>query len=176
MENIYVFTDFETTGLDPERYDVPIEIGMIFTDSNYNIIDVYKSVIDSLPEHKGHWDEYEIAAFKVHNIPVSYIKNEGAQPARVVNDILKILSKREARYIIVSDNAVFEYGFMKKLFNMARKDEFPFYHIAFDLNILMNITDIQKRKLKHRAFEDVCIVYKTAIRCLEKLGFKKWDI
>ena len=81
------------------------------------------------------------------------------------------------RYIIMSDNAQFEYNLMQRLFKLAdKKDKFPFHYAAWDVNILINsVQKVMKGKVSHKAIQDAFRAYKAVIRALEKTGFRKWE-
>jgi oligoribonuclease (3'-5' exoribonuclease) len=183
MSDYYVFTDFETTGLKITETDLPIEIGMILTDDDYNILDTLSCYINPFDNTKSGWTDYELQAHKVHTIPFFTIKNEGITPLEVVNKIHQLVDRQKnidkynSRFIIMSDNGQFEYNSMQMLYKLADKsDFFPFHYAAWDVNILINsVQKIMKGKVSHKAIQDAFRVYKAVIRALERNGFRKWE-
>ena len=183
MSDYYVITDFETNGLNITGTDVPIEIGAILTDDEYNILDTLDSYINPFNVDKNKWDEYDMQAHRVHTIPFNTILHEGVEPAiiteliQVMLDKQKVKDKYPSRYIIMSDNGQFEYNAMQKLFALANKsDIFPFHYAAWDVNILINsVQKVQKGKGSHKAIQDAFRTYKAVIRALERNGFRRWE-
>lgn len=183
MSDYYVITDFETNGLNINTTDVPIEIGMLIADEEYNILDTLSCYINPFDQNKMGWEEEEVPPFKVHQIPFITIKNEGLPPNSVVEKISAMIAAQRrkdlyaSRFIIMSDNAQFEYNAMQKLFKLATAHTgFPFHYSAWDVNILINsVQKVQKGKGSHKAIQDAFRTYKAVIRALERNGFRKWE-
>ena len=183
MSDYYCFMDFETNGLNITRGDVPIEIGILLTDDEYNILSSFEAYINPFSPSKEKWDDYELAAHKVHMIPFTTIKDEGQSPEFVINEIQKLINQQNGvdktinRYIIMSDNGQFEYNAMKCLYDIAgMTSKFPFHHAAWDINILINsVQKVAKGRYSHKAIQDVFKTYKAVIRALERNGFRKWE-
>lgn len=183
MSDYYVITDFETSGLKITSIDVPIEIGVILTDEEFNILDSVEGYINPYESQKTCWTEYELQAHKVHTIPFTTIKAEGLHPIVVVDKIEKMIEdqkridKYNSRFIIMSDNGQFEYNAMQKLYEIAgRSDKFPFHYAAWDVNILINcVQKVMKGRGSHKAIQDAFRTYKTVIRALERNGYRKWE-
>lgn len=188
MSDYYIFTDFETTGYYVNDQDVPIEVGMIIADDEYNILDTYECFINSFDEKKTDWVGEEIEAFKVHNIPFKTIKEKGLNPDTAVAQINMFLANQHAidfrntknknvRFIIMSDNGPMEYNAMQKLYKLAKAEQiFPFHYSAWDINILINsVQKVMKGRAPHRALQDAFRMYKAVIRALERNGFRKWE-
>lgn len=165
--DILFICDFETTGVDSSLYsqDWPIELGGLFIDMDFKIYDFFNELIywDYLG-NKDWYDEYK-PAYDVHNINYqNWIQN--AYDRFTIMDILneKINNLKELdfdRFIILSDNAQFEYNFMRKIFNGYR---FPFHYSAWDLNLLFNLNNIERTKHIHRALPDVLDMYSDLIK------------
>ena len=183
MSDYYVFTDFETNGLEITGTDLPIEIGAILTDDEYNILDSISCYINPFDEDKNKWTEYELHAHRIHTIPFTTIKRDGESPAQAVEMLRRMLEAQKAqdkfasRSIIMSDNGQFEYNAMKKLYALAdASDNFPFHYAAWDINILINsVQKVQKGKGSHKAIQDAFRTYKAVIRALERNGFRRWE-
>jgi len=194
-ENTFlVITDFETTGLDPLR-DYPIEIGCIFLDPNLDVVSTFESLI--LPPQPEKlviattttldkeyiipvWEPAYHSAFNVHGITLEELFKKGISPRECVNRLFEIIDyvKKETglkngRFIITSDNAQFEFNFMKRLFALAGEEKWVFHYAAWDTNILLDyfFTDIGDPAPKHRALADCWRLYKQLIRCAERLNF-----
>jgi hypothetical protein len=183
MSDYYVITDFETNGLKITSTDVPIEIGAILVDEEYNILDSLSYYINPFNDDKAGWTEYELQAHKVHTIPFYTIKNEGYPPLFIVEKLNKMIEtqknidKYNSRFIIMSDNGQFEYNSMQKLYELAgQSGSFPFHYAAWDVNILINsVQKVMKGKVSHKAIQDAFRTYKSVIRALERNGFRKWE-
>ena len=109
MKDYYLITDFETTGLRIAKDDVPIEVGMLLTDDEYNVLEISYCYINPFKEDKKDWTEYEQKALKVHKIPFSTILSRGKQPLDVIEDIDLLIntvrdstSRNNIRIIIIS--------------------------------------------------------------------------
>ena len=183
MSDYYVITDFETTGVKVADIDVPIEIGMLLVDEEYNALDTISCYINPFSADKASWNEYELQAHKIHMIPFTTIKDVGLTPIAVIRKIEEMIEQQNKvdkysnRYIIMSDNGQFEYNSMQMLYKLANKlNEFPFHYAAWDVNILTNsVQKVMKGKVSHKAIQDVFRTYKTVIRALERNGFRKWE-
>jgi len=194
--NILFICDVETTGLDPDK-DYPIELGGIFVDRELNGICTFNTLI--LPPEKvfayiyregfGHddeiitWKEEYVPAFKVHGITPQELKEYGASPEETVNKLLNVIDhvlravgsqKNSTRIIITSDNAQFEFRFIKRLFRIAGKEsDFPFHYAAWDVNLCLQLLkpEIGDAIPVHRALPDALRIYRQLIRYAERTGF-----
>jgi len=184
---IFFVCDFETTGLD-FRKDYPIEIGGLFVDSDFNVLGTYRSFIkfsklsEEILDNDNRWPEKYLGAYKVHNIDAAVISTEtisyedkliGVRPPYIVaEDLTELCStynKGERKVIIISDNAQFEYWFMKQIFEDANT-EFPFHYCAWDSSILLELSGIGDPKPVHRAFGDAGKLYQSLVRARERLN------
>lgn len=183
----FFMCDFETTGLD-FRKDYPIEIGGLFTDSDFNILGTYQSLIKfsalvtEITENNDQWPKKYLGAYKVHNIDASVISSEtssyedrliGVKPPHIIAEQLcelcSIYNKGKRKVIIVSDNAQFEFWFMKKIFEDSNV-EFPFHYCAWDTSMILELSGIGDPKPVHRAFGDAGLLYQSLIRARERLN------
>jgi len=180
MSNIYAFTDFETTGVNP-LVDLPIEIGIIFTDYNFNILTSYEALIrqkkvlvriNGIPKWKPEFRE----AFEVHNIsPEEYIKK--AKPPQAVCTEIRMfcqsLSKNPSKEIyIVSDNPYFEQTFIRKLFGQSQTP-FPFHYNARGTLMITDLAGVRSHAHTHRGLEDIKGTYMDFIEACKKLNLLK---
>ena len=91
--NSFCICDFETTGIDTDK-DMPIEIGCIFTDSNFVVKDIYSNLIffqetRELIDNNNQWKtEGAKTAFEYHRIPAGELLN-GHGPRIIAEDIVK---------------------------------------------------------------------------------------
>lgn len=183
----FFICDFETTGLD-FRKDYPIEIGGLFTDFNFNVLGTYRSLIQfsglitEITKNADQWPEKYLGAYKVHKIDASVISCEansyedrlmGVKPPHIIAEQLyelcSIYNKGKRKVIIVSDNAPFEFWFMKKIFEEA-KVEFPFHYCAWDSSMLLELSGVGDPKPVHRAFGDAGLLYQSLVRARERLN------
>jgi len=183
MSDYYVITDFETNGVNVTEESVPIEIGLLLTDEEYNILDTISMYINPFDSNKKGWEGKEVDALKVHTIPFTTVVNDGVGPiiaVRAIEEVIerqKSIDKYNSRFIIMSDNGQFEYNCMKRLFKLAEKsDSFPFHYAAWDVNILINsVQKVPKGRGSHKAIQDAFRTHKAVIRALERNGFRKWE-
>jgi len=183
----FFICDFETTGLD-FRKDYPIEIGGMFTDSDFNILGTYRSLIKfsrlvtEITENNDQWPEKYLGAYKVHKIDASVISSEtnsyedrliGVKPPHIIAEQLyelcSIYNKGKRKVIIVSDNAQFEFWFMKKIFEDSNV-EFPFHYCAWDTSMLLELSGVGDPSHTHRAFTDATSLYQALVRARERLN------
>lgn len=184
----FFMCDFETTGFD-FREDYPIEIGGMFTDSNFNVLGTYRSLIKfsglitEITKNADQWPEKYLDAYKTHKIDASVISCEansyedrlmGVKPPHIIAEQLyelcSIYNKGKGKVIIVSDNAQFEFWFMKKIFEDANV-EFPFHYSAWDSSMLLELSGIgNPKQLEHRAFNDAGRLYQSLVRARERLN------
>jgi len=182
--------DFETTGVDPDVH-YPIELGGLLIDNCLNIIDVYHALI-KVPkdawdlfyrEHdhkytvvKSDWIEPHDSAYSIHGITVQELMQFGKEPIDVCSELLSFLNRyrKYGRVIITSDNAQFEFNFMKKLFKMANMlDQWPFHYSAWDTNLDLCLfaPDIGDAIPVHRALPDAFRLYRQLVRYAERIKF-----
>ena len=186
-DHILFLCDFETTGLSPE-YDYPIELGGLFLDHNLNIIESYNELIcweDILEKElsklvseedlKCIWTGSSVKAFEFHKIdPYDYLS--GIEPKDAINKLYRIINGNfeNKKIIITSDNAQFEYNFMKKLWTENEHSkfvDFPFHYCAWDTSLLLETTGIGDPKdVPHRALKDVGLLYKHLILAANRIN------
>lgn len=168
-KDVFFVCDFETTGLDLKK-DYPIELGGVFIDSDFNILETFESFIywedisrKIRKENKG-WPEEYLPAHAVHNIDViDYLRHSKHSTiiAKTIESICKKLKqdKGHKKPIIISDNSRFEHDFMFKIFDY-NNIEFPFHFNSWDINLIFEIYKIKgKAKKTHRALADAMEVY-----------------
>lgn len=186
-ERNYFILDFETTGLAPTN-NYPIEIGLIITDSKLTILDKFESLIfwqGLVDKHvivgANSWLEKYVPAFEVHKISFQeeYLRCSILNCS--VKNIISNISSMAAKYtinnknkpVIISDNSIFEFGYLQKMFNFAGDDFFNHFHYSvWDTNLLLNNCKTAKDpKPVHRAFDDVALLYKELVKSYNELNW-----
>ena len=180
-DNVFFITDFESTGVDTDL-DYPIEIGIIVCDARFNIMNTYESLIkwpllyDEVISAKKEWPEEYQVAYTYHKIPAKEWVGNSVNFEQVVREIKLLINKHQKgdrKPVIVSDNAVFETNFMKKMFD-ADKQDWPFHYCSHDTSLLLETTPIgDPRGVTHRALDDAAGLYRYIIRALEYNGYWK---
>ncbi len=181
---IFFIVDFETTGLGVKEH-YPIEVGGLFTDSNFTVLDIYKSFI-KWPELKAevekegeYWPLKYQEAYSVHDITplvctrsISIDGIDIRSPVDVAGDLQRLCEKlkkgRKNRVIMISDNAVFEHSFMQKIFESS-KIPFPFHFSTWDASMFLELSDTRRLMLPHRAFSDASSLHNALMRARGKL-------
>lgn len=158
---VLALCDFETNGLDPVKND-PIEVGILFCDSDLNVLTTVESLIRCET-----FDESHFPALRVHGITPMLLQNaplasdvvreiyEGCQLAKEIT--------RAKKVVLCSDNAHFEHGFMQKLFRVAEGDptdfpdcfRWPFHYCTWDTSLLLEMTGVGDPVPVHRAMANV---------------------
>ena len=179
MNECLFICDFETTGVDPE-IDYPIEIGGIFVNKKTFLVDdVYTSLIKPTDKRficGNKWSGHALEAYKIHKISVHMLEQYGKDIKTVAKELRsKIAELKENynydRFIILSDNAQFEYRFMQKIFTIAN-EEFPFHYCSWDSSFSLCLaSDIGDPEPVHRALPDALRVYTNLVRFLERVNF-----
>lgn len=153
---MYILFDFETTGLEFTR-DFPIEIGMFWLDDDLHLKEMYHSYIkwpqikDTGEKENGGWTGKWSKAYEIHSIPLDKILKEGKPANIVAEEILSLVKKydQEGKLILISDNAVFDFAFLAKVFaesefvtgnTIAEGMDYlrrKFHYAVWDLNLLL---------------------------------------
>ena len=186
-QNFYVFIDFETTGVPAEAH-YPIQVGMIVTDSMFQVVGTYQSMIgwdDLIKEIKEikplQWPEKYKDAEQYHKISVIRYNMEGNENPNyvVVHTIQDILNKilqnyhiEDFRIILISDNIQFEWQLLRRMFREADSAPWPFHYCGWDTSLLLNTVGVgDPENPPHDALMDASGMHLAVVRSLEKLGF-----
>ncbi len=177
----FAIVDFETTGLDPFR-DYPIEVGIIYTDLNLNILNVYNSLIlaDALKEEVSEleeWPDQYAKAYEVHGITLKELKAKGRRGFEVLVDLCGISEEiyGEDKPYFVADCLNFDWSFLMRLWRLQgmifdATHNFPFHYCGRDINLLFDLGLIEEViKPKHRALADAITVYAQLVSAREVL-------
>lgn len=177
----FCICDFETTGVDTEK-DYPIEIGCLFTDSNFNVIEEYEAII-SCPavttyltnNHSTYdgWGNKFGPAYDIHNISVEEYTLNQKNINVILEDIHNIIEKINTtnkfdRFILLSDNIQFEWAFMKKLYKCSDNyvGQWPFHYCGWDSNLLLDVTKIGDPIAVHRALPDCKLIHSSIVEAI----------
>lgn len=175
----FFICDFETTGINAD-VDYPIELGGIFTNSEFIIQDTVDSLIHYPEMFKRYletgkdWDEEFQPAYKVHKISVKEWLENSKNIDVICQEIIEKcnkIKKGKRNVILISDNIQFEFNFMKRLFRDTKKI-FPFHYCGWDTSLFLELTGIgDPKNVKHRAFDDAAGLYQHIIRAKERIDF-----
>lgn len=192
-KNFYVFVDFETTGVPAEDH-YPIQIGIVYTDNKFQVLETYQSMIcwskligeieavSDFPKFYAWPDQYANAE-QYHKISaLDYVKASefeetipGEIPGTICNAqhrIREMHSIKDSRFILVSDNIQFEWQLMKKLFKERPNYEWPFHYCGWDTSLFLNTVGTGDPKdPPHDALMDASGLHQAVVRSLEKTGW-----
>lgn len=158
--------DYETTGIDTEK-DEPIEVGIIVTDENFNLVETFDSLIRPADPK---WVDGQLYAYRVHGIHPSEFE-EAMDPDDVghyIADLAAQHTKNGSRPVLVSDNIQFEWAFTRRLLAAAKAD-WSFHYCGWDSSLLLEATGVGDPKPVHRALADAGLLHAAILRALERL-------
>lgn len=179
-DQIFFILDYETTGVDPKT-DYPIEVGVVITDSNFNVLKTYESLIRweeivADQDGKEDWISRWSMAYNYHNISVKEYLEGCKHVDEVVTDLQLISAKYSmckdgTKPILLSDNIQFEYNFTKKMFGHVQAP-WPFHYCGWDTSLLLESTSVGDPDIvEHRALSDASGLHRHIIRALEENGY-----
>ncbi len=145
-----VILDIEASGLDFESY--PIEIA--YSDISGTVTDTF--VIN--PLSASNWDHWSTESESVHGIQRQELIKKGISVKQAAERLNQVLSV----YTVLSDNVVYDWGWLERLFKAA--DEYPQFGV-FSLQDELQISIPFDMERKHRAIDDV----KQLISIIKKL-------
>jgi len=148
--DVFFIIDYETTGV--EKNDVPIELGVIVVDSEWNELDRMESLIYSdyaISMNTENWNK----AKEFHGIDQEKIKHKGT----FAGHLAKKWNPINGRLILLSDNIQFEWRHTEWLFGFIDlKITDIFHYCGWDTSILSLFTSFQDPTgTDHRALSDV---------------------
>lgn len=162
----FFFIDFETTGIDMDTL-YPIEVGIIVTDENFNLIESYESlIIPGLDFIDDNYEEEALPAFKVHGILPNELKENGRLEIRVVGEIINLAAKHTingTKPVLISDNIQFEWGCLSKLLDVTKY----FHYCGWDTSLLLEVTGVGDPKPAHRALKDAGLLHAAVIKAVQ---------
>lgn len=176
----FCICDFETTGVDFKK-SLPIEVGCVFTNAQFDVLDTYHAMIMwEYYKGKDEWGAEGNIAYTYHQISIEEYQIISKPVENVCTDIIYHINninriKGNRKTILLSDNAAFEFNFMKMLFDEA-KMEFPFHYCAWDSSLLLEtigVGDPPGDIVSHRALEDAGQLHKYIVRALDKINYFK---
>jgi DNA polymerase III epsilon subunit family exonuclease len=160
----YAFIDLETTGLMPENGDKIIEIAVLLTDSSFNELGRYETLI---------WPNRKVSATRIHKITDEMVKDAPTMYG-IKDDLIDLFKGR----IIVAHNASFEKRFLNHELPELQLDNSNFLDT---LTVARRLTPTENHKLEtvanyygvpytnaHTAMGDVIIMREVLIRINEQ--------
>lgn len=157
----FFIIDYETTGIDTEKDD-PIEVGIIVTDSQFNLIETYESLIKcDLAGRDLEW----LHAFKVHGITPDVLASRGILACDAGRSIHSLAQKHTTsrKPILLSDNIQFEWAFTKKLLAGL---EWPFHYCGWDSSLFLELAGVGDPKPAHRALADAGLLHAAILKSI----------
>lgn len=156
-KDVFFIIDYETTGVG--KNDVPIEVGIIVVDSEWNELDRMQSLIRSdyaISLSTEYWEK----AKEFHGIEQETIKHKGvfaSHVARQIHEKAKKWNPISGRVILLSDNIQFEWRHTEWLLNLIDlKITDIFHYCGWDTSLLSLFTSFQDPSgTEHRALSDV---------------------
>lgn len=154
--------DYETTGVGAE--DVPIEVGIVVTDSAWNELDTLEALIYSdyaLSLTPEQWAETE----RLHGIPQAEVRDEGhsaTEVAKLIATAARVWKPEGGRLILLSDNICFEWKHTAwLLWHIGLEVTDLFHYCGWDTSLLSLFTSFRDPEgTAHRALVDALgIVY-----------------
>lgn len=170
----FCICDFETNGIDDDS--LPIEIGCIWTDSNFRTIQIYDTFVHwpSLQSRKpANWTKNEMIPYRIHKIEYSDYadKTNAVSSKQAANDVSLIneeLLKIYDRVILISDNAKFETEHMKKIFD-SNKQKWNFHYCTHDTSLLLDAVGVGDPEAIHRALPDAALLQVAIIQAMDRV-------
>jgi len=179
--------DFETTGLNPET-DYPIEIGLLVLNRKLKILDTFECLIEwgeLIQEHENlnNWKENYQGAFKVHNISIQEYKENTSKLfwSTVVQALNGLAHKYKIdnfyKPVFVSDNSIFEFQFLKKMYSAFGLNIFDYFHFSvYDTSLLLHNCETARDPISvHRAMGDVKMLYDELRKAYKELNWPLED-
>lgn len=181
-KNYFAIFDTETTGI--EESDIPIELGMLFIDEDFDLIDAISTLV-KLPEleefkHipkiennelRGLWNLHAVRAMEVHGITYDDVEKNGVSATvavKMIRESINRFAKQDDRIILVSDNGWFDTHHLKKIYEAAfgKAVQFPFHYTTYDTNLLFGAHGVKDPKPVHRALPDAMLLYNALLKAL----------
>jgi hypothetical protein len=169
-DQIFVFVDFETTGIDTstKSNDWPIEIACVFTDHNLKMLRTYTAPI-FWPQFKLYlrWPDSYLEAAEVHRIPFDKLREQGAHPVDVANDLNNLCAEfmtTDRKPTLISDAPNFEAFHMQRLYKIKDNMTFPFHYNWWSVYPAITMFDEKPALKLHRALDDVIVMYDAFLR------------
>lgn len=157
QNNHFFILDYETTGI--TRDDVPIELGFIITDSEWNELARDSFLIKSPEVDFMDPEHYQIAQ-QIHGIPQQQVFEAPVDPfhaSTILEGYSHTFTPKDGRLILLSDNIQFEWYHSQWILNHNNRSVTDLFHYCgWDTSILSLFTSFQDpRNTKHRALSDV---------------------
>lgn len=179
---IFCFMDYETTGIDTtvKTKVRPIQIGCIYTDSWLNELYLFQELIKwSEFMTLDKWPSKNMAAFKVHGIPLGKVQKEGKWQHEIASELIKIdkeiRKNLTGKYkpVIISDAPNFEMFFTEMIFGSRQNPEFPFHYNAWSVYPTVKLLDVKMGEKPHDALSDARLMLEGMREVYKKLNLKE---
>jgi hypothetical protein len=170
-ERFFAWIDTETTGLAHD--DVPIEVAMIITNEKLeeqvrfvSFINLYTPREFLVPDGElWKWDVQAQPAAEVHRIDPEELKESINQPHLValrMTGVLECFTRQHKgklnRPIMVSDNPVFDWRMLKKIFTRQHVSTWPFHYSTWSaimLHAALSVPYPKSEDKEHRALSGI---------------------
>jgi oligoribonuclease (3'-5' exoribonuclease) len=173
-DQTFFIIDYETTGVDTKA-DLPIEIGIVATDSSFNLVDTFESLIKW---NKGDYETVndDFFANAIHRIHPDLIEKQGKWSSQVRLSLLDFIEKHTTsrKPILLSDNIQFEWLFTEMLLNrgaliptlMVDK----FHYCGWDSSLFLEVAGVGDPIPAHRALADAGLLHSAILKSIGKLS------
>lgn len=158
----FFILDYETTGIDTDE-DLPIEIGIIVADHEFNLLDTYEDLIKWPDELVAKRDTFIPNA--IHKIKPSMIADLGLLPGVVGDNVARLAGEHATsrKPILLSDNIQFEWAFTKRL---LRGLDWPFHYCGWDSSLFLELAGVGDPKPVHRALADAGVLHAAILKSI----------
>jgi len=171
MERI-LWLDLEMTGLSPEN-NVIIEVGAIITDSQFNELESYQSVVYQEQKHLDKMDSWNQKCHRKSGL--YFLIPKGKSLSLVEEDLLSLLEShfQAEEQVVIAGNCIYQdRNFIRRY--MQRFDKKLYYRMldvtAFKL-IAQERGYLFKKANKHRVLDDIRESIKELDYYLDKMNF-----
>jgi oligoribonuclease (3'-5' exoribonuclease) len=165
----FFIIDYESTGVDTAR-DLPIEVGIIITDADFNCIGTFERLIQ--------WDDESMAkvddpffANAVHKIHPDEIKQDGFGSEYVGDELVDLAEQHttSVKPILLSDNIQFEWLFTEVLLKTtpSKKVTDYFHYCGWDSSLFLELAGVgDPQNPPHRALADAGILHAAILKSI----------
>jgi len=167
-----LWLDLEMTGLSPEN-NVIIEVGAIITDSKFNELESYQSVVYQEQKHLDKMDTWNQKCHRKSGL--YFLIPKGKSLSLVEEDLLSLLETyfKAEELVVIAGNCIYQdRNFIRRY--MQRFDKRLFYRMldvtAFKLVAGARGYSFQKEN-KHRVLDDIRESIKELSYYLDKMNF-----
>lgn len=157
-EDRFFVIDYETTGVRPVPQDLPIEVGIVVTNSRWEELARYSNQIYTSELHDVPSAYWRVAQ-AVHGLHQQQVLSQGIPLGHIAQDIRRLAREWKpprGRLILLSDNIQFEWQHTQWILS---REDMPitrlFHYCGWDTSILTKFTEFEDpRNTEHRALSD----------------------